>query len=94
MVCIYIRVYERYCHSFYRPLHQRYFISTYVSATLLLLYELFHYQYYSAVSFVTDVVIMEDTNVEILVTLRHYFKLCFKAVRRKMGENERPSLQL
>lgn len=74
-----------------------YFITTYITATLLqllLLYELFHYQYYSAVSFVTDVVIMEDTNVEILVTLRYYFKLCFKTVCRKMGENERPSLQL
>lgn len=74
-----------------------YFITTYVSVTLLqllLLYELFHYHYYSAAFFVTDVVIMEDTNVEILVTLRHYFKLCFKIVCRKMGENERPTLQL
>ena len=45
---------------------------------MLALFLLYHYQYYSTVSFVSGLS-MKDTNIEILLIFRYYFKLSFKA---------------
>lgn len=62
---------------FFRPLFQSLFRGSIYHSTILSILCQCLYQYYSAVPFISDV-IMVGTNIKILPILRHYFKLGLK----------------